>query len=180
MTGPGSILPRQVQRECGGARSSRRRVLRRLSIPWLVAFLCFGCASRGPSLDPEVRWRQAERRRDAVVALRENVRVLRNDYDAVIRLDRSGELRGRAFVRLAELDLAQREYESARVNLEQARRAGLLSSDRVGALLLLGDVLERRLDRPEDAGTAYRQILHEHPRSDEAELARLRLEYLKR
>jgi tetratricopeptide (TPR) repeat protein len=157
-----------------------RRRLGRLSIPLLVALCCTGCVSRGASLDPEVRWRQAERRWGAFVEAREDVRRLRNDYDAVILLDRSGELRGRAYLRLAELDLAQQEYESAGANLERALRAGLESADRVAALLLLGDVLERRLDRPDDAEAVYRQILHEHPGSAEAELAQLRLEHLDR
>ena len=83
-------------------------------------------------------------------------------------------------MRLAELDLAQREYESARANLEQALRAGLKPPDQIAALLLLGDILERRLGRPADAGSVYRQILHEHPGSDGARLARLRLEHLTR
>jgi tetratricopeptide (TPR) repeat protein len=156
------------------------RLLGRLSIPWVVALCCSGCASGGASLDPEVRWRRAERRLGAVVESLEDVRLLRNDYDAVILLDRSGEFRGRAFLRLTEFDLTQREYESARVNLEQALRAGLEPPDQVAALLLLGDILERRLGRAAEAGSVYRQILHEHPRSDEADLARLRLEYLTR
>ena len=129
----------------------QRRLLGRLSIPWVVAFCCFGCVSRGASLDPEVRWRQAEGRLGAVVESLEDVRLLRNDYDAVILLDRSGELRGRAFLRLAELDLAQKEYESARANLEQALRAGLEPPDQVATLLLLGDIVERRLGRPAEA-----------------------------
>lgn len=158
----------------------QRRLLGHLSIPWVVVFCCSGCVSRGASLDPEVRWRQAERRLGAVVESLEDVRLLRNDYDAVILLDRSGEFRGRAFLRLAELDLAQKEYDSARANLEQALRAGLEPPDQVAALLLLGDILERRLGRPAEAGSVYRQILHEHPRSDEAEVARLRLEHLTR
>jgi tetratricopeptide (TPR) repeat protein len=156
------------------------RLLGRLSIPWVVALCCSGCVSGGASLDPEVRWRRAERRLGAVVESLEDVRLLRNDYDAVILLDRSGELRGWAFLRLAELDLAQKEYESARANLEQALRTGLAPSDQAAVLLLLGDIVERRLGRPDKAGSVYRQILHEHPRSDEADLARLRLEHLNR
>jgi tetratricopeptide (TPR) repeat protein len=146
----------------------------------VVAFCCLGCASSGARLDPEVRWQQAERRQDAVAGSLENARRLRNDYHAVILLDHSGEFRGRAFLGLAELDLAQKNWESARANLEQALRAGLDPPDQVAALLLLGDVLERRLASPDEAGSVYRQILHEHPRSDEAELARLRSEYLNR
>ena len=105
----------------------RPRRFRRLFLSWLVILCCSGCVSRGASLDPEVRWRQAERRLGAVVESLEDVRLLRNDYDAVILLDHSGELRGRALARLAELDLGQKEYESARANLEQALRAGVLS-----------------------------------------------------
>ena len=146
----------------------------------VVALCCCGCLSRGASLDPDVRWRQAERRRAAVVEREEEIRLLRNDYDAVILLDRSGALRGRAFVGLAELDLAQNEYRAARANLEQALRAGLEPAEQATALLLLGDVLERRLERPDDAAPVYRQILSEHPGSEEAGLARLRLERLSR
>ncbi|MDJ0852476.1 MAG: hypothetical protein QNK04_29240, partial [Myxococcota bacterium] len=105
----------------------------------------------------------------------EEARLLRSDYDAVIRLDRSGSLRGRAYLGLAELDLARQEYEAAAWNLEQALRASLAPPQRVEALLLLGDVLERRLDRAGEARTVYHQILHEHPGGSGAELARARL-----
>lgn len=156
----------------------RPRRFGRLSLPSVVAFCCLGCVSGSPSLNPEVRWQEAESRLAAVVESLEDVRLLRNDYEAVILLDRSGEFRGRAFLRLAEVDLAQREYESARQNLEQALRGGLETPDRAAALLLLGDIVERRLSRPAEAESVYRQILHEHPQSAEAELARLRLEHL--
>jgi tetratricopeptide (TPR) repeat protein len=156
----------------------RPRRFGRLSLPSVAAFCCLGCVSGSSNLNPEVRWQEAESRLGAVVESLEDVRLLRNDYEAVILLDRSGEFRGRAFLRLAEVDLAQREYESARGNLEQALRAGLETPDRAAALLLLGDIVERRLRQPAEAESVYRQILHEHPQSAEAELARLRLEHL--
>ncbi|MDJ0851065.1 MAG: hypothetical protein QNK04_22055 [Myxococcota bacterium] len=144
--------------------------------PVLVVVLALaGCVSGGASLDPEARWRRAEKRHGAVTEAFEEARLLRSDYDAVIRLDRSGGLRGRAYLGLAELDLAAQEYETAAWHLEQALRASLEPPQRVEALLLLGDVLERRLDRPGDARTVYHQILHEHPGGSGAELARARL-----
>ena len=116
----------------------RPRRFRRLFLSWLVILSCSRRRVSRRSRDPEVRWRQAERRLGAVVESLEDVRLLRNDYDAVILLDHSGELRGRAFLRLAELDLGQKEYESARANLEQALRAGLEPPDQAAALLLRG------------------------------------------
>ena len=50
---------------------------------------------------------------------------------------------------------------------------------RRSALLMLGDLMERRLNSEPDAVSAYRQIISEYPDSPETELARLRLRLMK-
>ena len=101
--------------------------------------------------------------------------VKTNGYAAIIRLSRDGDLRGRAFVRLAELNVALGQYDKARHNLEQSLRAELAPEHRRRALLMLGDLMERHLLNRAGAATAYRQIINEYPATPETELARLRL-----
>jgi len=149
----------------------------------LVLLMVAGCAT-GPqvadstdeqTLDPYLIWERTEQQHaDAIRAMAQE-QQLRSDYATIIRLSRDGNLRGRAFVRLAELDLAAGENESARDNLMQALRAELAPEHRPQALLLLGDVLERRLREPDNAATAYQQIINEYPATPEAELAHLRM-----
>ncbi len=149
----------------------------------LVLLVVAGCVT-GPqvadrtdeqTLDPYLIWERTEQQHaDAIRAMAQR-KQLQSDYATIIRLSRDGDLRGRAFVRLAELDLAAGENEAARDNLMQALRAELAPEHRPQALLLLGDVLERRLREPDDAATAYQQIINEYPSAPEAELARLRM-----
>ena len=96
----------------------------RLSLVF-VAISVAGCMSPHDRLDPSLRWQQAEQGLPLALESAEQIQWLRNEYEAVIFLDREGELRGRAFLRLAELDLAQHKYPSARESYEQALRAGI-------------------------------------------------------
>ena len=139
----------------------------------LVSFS--GCSTPTPSLDPDVLWQRAEREHADVVDAVAQREQLQADYLAIIRLSRDANLRGQAFVRLAELDMALGKYEQAHHNLEQALRAGLDPVHQRRALLLLGDLLDRHLDDSSAAKTAYQQIVNEHPATLESELALLRL-----
>ena len=58
------------------------------------------------NLDAHALWRSAESRHSAAVRDVAERQRLQNDYATIIRLSRDGDLRGRAFVRLAELDVA--------------------------------------------------------------------------
>jgi tetratricopeptide (TPR) repeat protein len=149
----------------------------------MVFLLLAGCAT-GPNvadgaaeetLDPGQIWQRAEEQHAAAIQAVANRRQLQNDYETVIRLSRDGDLRGRAFVRRAELNLALGEYEEATDNLVQSLRAGLNSERRSLALLLLADVSERYLLKPDAACTAYQQVINEYPASAKAETARLRM-----
>jgi tetratricopeptide (TPR) repeat protein len=128
-----------------------------------------------PTLDPQAIWQRAEQQHSAAIQAVATRRQLQNDYATVIRLSRDGDLRGQAFIRLAELNLALGEYDEAQHNLVQSLRADLAPEHRPRALLLLADVLERHLLKTGDASTAYQQIINEYPASPEAELARLRM-----
>ncbi len=81
-------------------------------------------------------------------------------------------------MQLAELHIALGEYDEARRNIEQALRASLPHEQRRQALLMLGDLLERHLEKRERAMIAYRQIVGEYPGTAETELALLRLKVL--
>ncbi len=130
----------------------------------------------GAVLDADALFASAERRHDGAVTSIVELRQLQDDYAAVTRLSRDGDQRGRAYLRLAELDSALGDYDRALGNLERALRAGMEPANQRIALLELGDLLERRLDDRTRAASAYRQLLAEHPGTEEAELARLRLE----
>jgi hypothetical protein len=148
---------------------------------WLsvaVLLVLFGCTSAPQQLDPEVLWQRADRQHaDALegIAQREQ---LQSDYQGIIRLSNDGDLRGRAYVRLAEIDLALGEYKLARYNLEQSLRAGLPPEDQRRALLMLGDLMDRHLQNEAAATIAYQQVINEHPATPESELATLRLRAL--
>jgi len=148
---------------------------------WLsvaVLLVLFGCASAPQQLDPEVLWQRADRQHTEAlegIAQREQ---LQSDYQAIIRLSTDGDLRGRAYVRLAEIDLALGEYTQARYNLEQSLRADLAPEDQRRALLMLGDLLDRRLHNEAAATIAYQQVINEHPATPESELATLRIRAL--
>ncbi len=141
--------------------------------------LLSGCATPSQhldlNLDPDVLWPRAERQHSDTIRAVAQRQQLQIDYTTIIRLSRDGDLRGRAFVRLAELNVALGEYEAARHNLEQSLRADLSPEHRRRTLLMLGDLMERHLLNRADAATAYRQIINEHPATPETELARLRL-----
>ena len=141
----------------------------------LVLIALAGCATAPRSLDPNALWQRAERQHATAIQAVADRQQLQSDYETIIRLSRDGDLRGRAFMRLAELNLALGEYEQARYNLEQSLRAGLSPEHRSRALLMFGDLMERHLHNRAGAATAYRQIINEHPATPEAELARLRL-----
>lgn len=108
-----------------------------------------------------------------------NIGQLRADYSAVLILARSSNLRSRAFLRLAELDMALGDYESCRYNLVQSLRESPTPTEQRAALLRLGDLSERYLDQPDAAATIYRQIISEHPGTREATVAALRLRILR-
>ncbi len=144
--------------------------------------LLSGCATPSQhldqNLDPDALWQRAERQHtDALRAVAQR-QQLQSEYTTIIRLSRDGGLRGRAFMGLAELNVALWEYGKARHNLEQSLRADLSPEHRRRALLTLGDLMERHLLNRADAATAYRQIINEYPATSEAELARLRLRAL--
>jgi tetratricopeptide (TPR) repeat protein len=147
---------------------------------WLALALAAlaGCAPASRRLDPEVRWRAAERRRDRALRSLEAARRLRSDYEAVTRLARDGGLRARAFLRLAEIDLALGRHRAACENLENALLAGPAAKTQRTVLLALGDVLCRQLAQHDQGTRAYEQIITEYPGSPEAKLAKLRLEAL--
>ena len=157
-------------------------IMNRLTIMMVAVALLSGCATPSQhldqNLDPDALWRRAERQHSDAIRAMAQRQQLQSDYTTIIRLSRDGNLRGRALVRLGELNLALGEYEEARHNLEQSLRADLSPEHRRRALLMLGDLMERHLRNRADAATAYRQIINEHPATLETELARLRLEAL--
>jgi tetratricopeptide (TPR) repeat protein len=151
----------------------------------LAAFMAVtlaGCATPDArpdsGADPEALWESANRRHNATVASIHEVARLKSDYEAVIRLTRDGELRGRAYLRLAELSSASGDPEASRENLEQALRSGMAPDDQRVALLELGFILDQRLRDYPAARAAYQQLINEHPDSEEAALARLRMQYV--
>ena len=98
-------------------------IMNRLTIMMVAVALLSGCATPSQhldqNLDPDVLWRRAERQHsDAIRAVAQR-QQLQSDYTTIIRLSRDGNLRGRALVRLAELNLDLGEYEEALHNLEQ-------------------------------------------------------------
>lgn len=129
-------------------------------------------------LEPDALWQRAEQQHSGAIRAVGQRQQLQSDYAAIIRLSRDGDLRGRAFVRLAELNVVLGEYDKARHNLEQSLRAELAPEHRRRALLMLGDLMERHLLSRAGAATAYRQIINEYPATPETELARLRLKAL--
>ena len=128
------------------------------------------------SLDPEVIWQRADQQHSAAVQAVAERQQLQNDYAAVIRLSRDGDLRGQALMRLAEISIVLGEYEEAKQYLTQSMRAELTPQHRSQALLLLADLLERHIGEQDAAVKAYRQVMIEYPASPEAQLARLRME----
>ena len=145
-----------------------------------VVLVLAGCATPGQDLDAQARWESAERRRLSVMRSLEAVHRLHDDYAAVSVLARDGDLRARSYYRLATIDSALGHYEAARENLEKALLSGPLPETQCLVLLDLGDVLARRLGKTAQAARAYEQIISEHPGRAEAELARLRLEVMRR
>ncbi len=154
-------------------------IVNKLTIMMVAFALLSGCATPPQRLDqtlePDALWQRAERQNSNAMRAVAERHQLQSDYTTIIRLSRNGDLRGRAFVRLAELNVALWEYDEARHNLEQSLRAELSPEHRRRALLMLGDLMERHLRNRTDAATAYRQIINEHPATPETELARLRL-----
>jgi len=154
-------------------------------ITTLTVLLTLAACASGPpvadrsseqSMDPEVIWQRADKQHSAAIQAVVQRQQLQNDYAAVIRLSRDGDLRGLAFMRLAEISLVLGEYEEAKHNLIQSLRAGLTPQHRSQALLQLADLLERHTGEQEAAVKAYRQVVIEYPASPEAQLARLRME----
>ncbi len=154
-------------------------IVNKLTIMTVAVVLLSGCATPPQRLDqtlePDVLWQRAERQHSDAIRAVAKRQQLQSDYATIIRLSRDGDLRGRAFVRLAELNVALGAYDEARHNLEQSLRAELSPAQRRQALLMLGDLMERHLRNRAAAATAYRQIINEHPATPETELARLRL-----
>ena len=150
----------------------------------LAVFSIAGCAAGPPaadraseqSLDPDVIWQLAERQHKTTVLAIAQRQQLQNDYKTVIRLSHDGDLRGQAYIRLAEINVALAEYDAAKQNLTQSLRTGLVPEHRLRVLLLLADLLERHICSHDDAVQAYQQIINEYPALPEAELARLRME----
>jgi len=139
-----------------------------------------GCATPTPSLDPNELWQRAAHQHDDVIASVARREQLHATYKTIIRLSRDNNLRGQAFIRLAELDLALGDYEQALHNLEQSLRVGPYPAHQRQALLLLGDLRERHFNDASAAVVAYRQIVNEHPATTESEIAGLRLRELLR
>jgi hypothetical protein len=140
---------------------------------WLM-----GCATPARKLDADALWESAEMRQPSTMRSVDRITRQQDDYTTVTRIARDAELRGQAFLRLAELDMALGNYESAHHRLEQALRSGLPHESRRQALLMLGDLFERYLSEPGKAIVVYRQILTEYPGTFESELAMLRLKGL--
>lgn len=148
---------------------------------WLsfaVLLVVSGCASGSQQLDPEALWQRADRQHVEALHGIAHREQLQSDYQAIIRLSSDGDLRGRAYVRLAEIDLALGEYEQAGYNLEQSLRADLPPENQRRALLMLGDLMDRHLQDEAAATIAYQQVISEHPATPESELATLRLRAL--
>ena len=145
----------------------------------VLALVMAGCADVGRRVDPGFHWRTAERRRRAVLSSVEQLHGVRSHYEAVTVLAREGDLRARAFTRLAEIELALGHVSEAGQRLEQALQAGSRPATQRTILLMLADLLERRVGDGKGAEAAYEQIVNEHPGSTEAELAALRLEVLR-
>ena len=146
---------------------------------YVLAIVMTGCAGVGRRVDPGFHWRTAERRRRAVLGSVERLHQVRSHYEAVTVLARDGDLRGRAFMRLAEIELALGHTSEACLRLEQALQAGPRPATQRAILLMLADVLERRVGDGKGAEATYEQVINEHPGSTEAELAALRLEVLR-
>lgn len=142
-------------------------------LPWLS-----GCAFPARKLDADALWVSVEQRQPAAIRSVARMHQLQSDYKTVIRITPDASLRGRAYLGLAELDLALGDYKLARHNLAQALRGDLPPEQRRRALLMLGDTLERHLASSEEAIMAYRQIVNEHPQTLESEVAQLRLRML--
>ena len=145
----------------------------------VLAIVMTGCAGVGQRVDPGFHWRMAESRRRAALRSVERLHQVQSHYEAVTVLARDGDLRGRAFTRLAEIDLALGHTSEAHQHLEQALQAGPRPATQRAILLMLADVLERRVRDGKGAEAAYEQIINEHPGSTEAKLAALRLEVLR-
>ncbi|NIM26621.1 MAG: tetratricopeptide repeat protein [Gammaproteobacteria bacterium] len=148
------------------------------SLGLLLITVLPGCAAPGRNLDADALWESTERRHSVAIRAIAERHQLESDYAAIIRISRDGALRGQAFMQLAELHIALGEYDEARRNIEQALRASLPHEQRRQALLMLGDLLERHLEKRERAMIAYRQIVGEYPGTAETELALLRLKVL--
>lgn len=148
----------------------------------VLSVALIGCATPTAkpdgTFDAEALWRSADQRHDAAVESVHELAQLQSDYRAIIRLARDGEIRGRAYLRLAELSNASGDDTATRENLEQALRCGMAPADQRMALLELGFVLDQRLNDYAAARAAYQQLINEHPNSEEAALARLRLQYV--
>ncbi len=148
----------------------------------VLSIVLAGCATPTTkpdgTFDPEALWRSADHRHNAAVASIHELARLESDYKAIIRLTRDGELRGRAYLGLAELSNASGDDKATRKNLEQALHCGMAPADQRMALLELGFVLDQRLNDYAAARVAYQQLINEHPDSKEAALASLRLQYV--
>lgn len=148
---------------------------------WLALAISIlpGCATPpSRNFDAQTLWESTERRHSAAVQSIVERHQLEADYATIIRISRDSALRGRAFMRMAELHVALGEYGQARRNVEQALRATLPAEQRRQALLMLGDLMERHLHQKERAVTAYVQLVNEYPGAAETELAQLRLKVL--
>jgi tetratricopeptide (TPR) repeat protein len=144
-----------------------------LILPWFS-----GCAVPARKLDADALWVSVEQRQPAAIRSVTRMHQLQSDYKTIIRITPDASIRGRAYLGLAELDLALGNYKRARHNLVQALRFDLPPEPRRRTLLMLGDTLERHLDSSEDAIMAYQQIVNEHPQTLESEVAQLRLRML--
>lgn len=142
-------------------------------LPWLS-----GCATPTRKLDADVLWVSMEQRQSAAIRSVERMHQLQNDYKTIIRITPDASIRGRAYLGLAELDLAHGDYKQALHNLAQALRTDLPPEPKRRALLMLGDTLERHLASSEEAIMTYRQIVNEYPQTLESEVAQLRLRLL--
>lgn len=148
----------------------------------VLSVVIAGCstprAKPDATIDPEALWQSASRRHDATVASIQELAQLESDYGAIIRLTRDGGLRGRAYLKLAELSEAMGNHEETRRHLEQALRCGMAPTNQRVGLLKFGFVLDQRLNDYAAARAAYQQLINEYPESEEAALAMLRLKYV--
>ena len=143
-----------------------------------LVLIMTGCTAT-PELNARMIWDRAETRRHRTNRAFEIIKAQRNDYTAISRLSNDNNLRGLAFYRLANLDMAGGYYGRARENLKKSLLCGASAKTNRQVLLRLADLLDRYLHDAEQAQAVYARLIAEYPDSLESELGKLRLDDLK-